>query len=110
MGDISEQARAKAQQLWIAADHEGLTPGTALARYIQQVSDAAKEVSGTLDPASDRVNRKILAPFILSDPVDPLGEALCEIYAGLARVDVMHDAARLRELLTKRGLKIVEAD
>jgi hypothetical protein len=56
-------------------DGDAYPPLTALARYIQQVSDAAKAVDGRLAElgiADASSTRGLLAPFILPDPVDPL--------------------------------------
>ena len=81
----------------------------AFARFIQEVSDAAKVASDQFatHPASAPCigARNALAPFILPGPVDPVKEALAETYGGAAPefVSAFHAA------IAKRGLKIVPA-
>jgi hypothetical protein len=77
MAEISEAALNKAIDLANAADHTvrwtyndlSQSPALdALARYIQQVSDAAKEIV----PFGGQRASELLTPFILPEPVDPL--------------------------------------
>lgn len=71
MTEISEAAKLKAQEVVGGWTADGLLER--VGAYIQQVSDAAKELAdqGTIN-LSEQVVRDELAPFILPDPVDPL--------------------------------------
>lgn len=123
---ISEAAKAKAcdltnamraqrgdRAIWEPRDFgpDGHSPLSAFARFIQEVSDAAKATVplletwvGNSDEAGARA-ADALRPFILPEPVDPVKEALAETYGGAAPefVSAFHVA------LAKRGLKIVPA-
>jgi hypothetical protein len=94
MTEISEAATAKAREL-CQFDH---ADQNRVARFIQQVSDAAKEYDGLTG----------LAPFILPEPVDPALDALIEDLRGCV-ADPERFAADMLRNLAKRGLKIVEA-
>lgn len=95
MTEISEAAKAKAEEL--VASHWGdCPPGmpgidvqlSAFARFIQQVSDAAKSVlviAGDKYCANGDMVSTNLAPFILPDPVDPLLVEAREIAAKVCR-------------------------
>jgi hypothetical protein len=89
VSEISEAAMKKAETLvpYSATSAEV----EAVARFVQAVSDAAKEVFAAHDHYSctctDRGPLKqVLAPFILPDPVDPL-----LIEARKVAADVFHD-------------------
>lgn len=71
----------------------------AFARFIQQVSDAAKAVSAHYGEPTH------MAPFILPEPVDPLAEWFAVDEDILSPQEC---AASLREHLAKLGLKIVK--
>jgi len=116
MSEISEAAKVKACELANVArvGQYGSTAFNwrdmatndpeivAFARYIQDVSDAAKAVlSGLGEPLS--YHEAHLAPFILADPVDPLEQAMRALE--WCNTDML--AADLRTELTARGLKIV---
>ena len=113
MADVSEAAKARAlEMLWREGvpqtkEYVQTTYGfLALARFIQEVSDALKAVNA----ANTGIGIKLpesLAPFILPEPVDPLVEAMRDCGWNS---DAEADAGALREVLAKRGLKIVEAD
>lgn len=100
MTEISEAAKAKAEELM---RHQMGREHNAFARFIQQVSDAAKVVAKEISKSPDgNVNYladERLAPFILPEPVDPLAEA----------ISLSITADDLREELAKRGYKIVKA-
>lgn len=102
MTEPSEAAKAKADELWQRGSDAGWTPGDTIARFIQQVSDAAKRVANT---HGEGEVPDALAPFILPEPVDPLVEWFCTE----ATMTAPECAADLRDFLAKRGLKIVEA-
>ena len=120
MTEVSEAAKARAAELMNAVSQSGVQhwdigsvsdalnrppdvyPSvTAFARFIQDVSDAAKEVV-----ACDGDQFGDLAHFILPEPVDPLAEALRE----LGEEYPEKTAERLSRLLARRNLKIVPAD
>jgi hypothetical protein len=118
VSEISEAAKAKARDLmvearntgyasaWTVGQCEASAPDSfkALARYIQQVSDAANAVLCALgEPKS--YHEAHLAPFILPDPVDPLVEALELSHVHYSSEE---NAAALRAELAKRGLEIRE--
>lgn len=75
MSEISEAAIERSDQLMEAENPHNFRSSAAtfyakaFARYIQEVSDAAKAVCDY--EASDFTDKK-LTPFILPDPVDPL--------------------------------------
>lgn len=76
-------------------------------RLVQQVSDAAKAVVKDNEFCPTECGADIashLTPFMLSEPADPLVEALRASVA-----DPEQFAAKLRDNLAKHGLKIVEA-
>lgn len=101
MTEISEAAKARWVELVHAANCD---PFLAAHRLVQEVSDTAKAaVSLTSEPRMALCDR--LAPFILPEPVDPLVEALRASVA-----DPEQFAAKLRDNLAKRGLKIVKAE
>ena len=107
MSEISEAAKLKACELMLAEPHSL----TAFARYIQQVSDAAKAVRRAQGAHTvSSFIKSLVAPFILPDPVDPLDECIREAIhdCGGSYLGTGYDIA-LRRALAKRGLKIVEA-
>lgn len=75
----------------------------AVATLLQEVSDAAKEVSCNWAIPNGLQER--LAPFILPEPVDPLMDFLEA--QGFKRYE--GDTKVVHKELAKRGLKIVEA-
>lgn len=80
------------------------------ARFIQEVSDAAKKAlraRGISDISFDDLD-ELFSPFILPDPVDPLAEALEEAW-GSHWAEGGKSLAALRKALARRGIKIVEA-
>lgn len=79
-----------------------------LARYIQQVSDAAKRALERTNPCHRISAEHELAPFILPEPVDPL---LAVLRAFVADDEVpQSDADSFRAALAKRGGRIVFGD
>ena len=83
----------------------------ALARHIQQTSDAAKEACrliGFVYNAADQTAHEILQSLILPDEPDPTLTALMQVFC-----DVQHwvgdEDETLRRELAKHGLKIMEA-
>lgn len=90
----------------------------ALARFIQQVSDAAKGVCRTLDLAMPTKlaadeEKKALAPFILPDPVDPLLARMIDVLLTDEANDFGDEPGLMRAIetaLAKANLKIVQAD
>ena len=102
MTEISEAAKAKARDFLLGGT---LSPHDLVARFIQEVSDAAKELDVASVPSLRRVK---IRPFILPEPVDPLETALNE---ALIASEAYHHASpdlvrRVRENLAKRGLEI----
>lgn len=118
MGEPSGQAKVRACELANANTHPGhdfwrserirsdLPMAWAFARFIQDVSDAAKAVDSNLARCYNGPNidsaRDTLAPFILAGPGDPLEEVLARWRF------TERDVENVREELAKRGLSIVE--
>lgn len=75
----------------------------AFARFIREVSDAAR--TATAADTDSRERERLLAPFILPDPVDPLEEAL---EATCILSNPARRAGAIRSELAKHGLKIVK--
>lgn len=122
--EISEAAKLKAVEIMNGGQadvfHVEGWLGLNVARYIQQVSDAAKKATGVLSiigtSRTEQDAKDRLAPFILPDPVDPLKAAMDAAYEGknfyrLEDADKARSAFAdaVREELAKRGLQIVEA-
>lgn len=100
MTEPSEAAMAKMERMQTRID-----AWDEVARFIQQVSDAAKEAVVYLPPRGAGRSWEALQPFILPEP-DPLLGVVEEAIAGTAE----KGAVQLREALAKRGLKIVKDD
>lgn len=118
MTKITDAAKRKACELantswrnrpgcWLLEDVGEDETLHALARFIQETSDVAKVAADRADFEAGRPSgvRDILDPLILPDEPDPLLGVVEEAIAGTAE----KGAAQLREVLAKRGLKIVEA-
>lgn len=120
MTEISEAAKLKACELindGLTRGHiayeaalvrwESWPVGLAFARYIQQVSDAAKACvkSNAVDKAEHW-----LSPFILPDPVDPLAVIIKAAFRDAYGHADQRSLERLTAALARRGLKIVEAE
>lgn len=98
MTEISEAARTRAYEITSSPGGRGLSLVENLARFIQEVSDAAKDANET----------GVLDRFILPEPVDPLVEAIGTALGQMRGIYGKEDLAPLvREALAKRGLKIV---
>lgn len=119
MADVSEAAKAKACELinagitfeqFLVWNVENIDERNSLAlsfaRFIQEVSDAAKAARDNHWDYIPTLNK--LETFILPEPVDPLYEALFAVVE-LGRYDTREQTELLRAELAKRGLKIVEA-
>lgn len=124
MAEISEAAKARAAALfnenngdetWLVTDFgRGYPTFDAFARFIQEVSDAAKEVVplctdwvGNTREIGERCAAK-LAPFILPEPADPLEDALACCGLFIDSSDWTENARLFRSALRDHGLKIVE--
>jgi hypothetical protein len=113
--DVSEAAELKALGLFGAEEAIDPQPTpaqwcNALARYIQDVSDAAKEASSYARGAAYSIPAvsETLAPFILPEPVDPLAEAVASVLAGFENHRHAESYAKaIRLKLATRGFKIV---
>lgn len=103
MTKISEAAKAKARKLCAA---QFVDNDDGVAAFIQQVSDAAKIVTKNCGPITE--SHQAVAPFILSEPTDPLQDVLLDVWRQHWDNGSL-GAEWLREALAKRGLKIVAA-
>ena len=104
MTEISEAAKERRRQL--GTEYPEDSYDTIFARYIQQVSDAAKVADAALQRegfARYEDCRVRLSPFILPDPVDPLEDVFRE---GGFIGEPKAVARCVREELAKRGLEI----
>jgi len=107
MVEVSEAAKARADELlgdWIAVGIS-LDIRNRFARYLQEVSDVAKDIAKHgLKPGM----KSALSDLILPEPVDPLESALREAW-GEHWAEGGKGLSALRAVLAKRSLKIVEA-
>ena len=110
---ISEAARAKYTELtcyrWDTDDADRRIIANRFARFIQDVSDAAKEgVRQLRIPHAQHIDcfaaADRLAPFILPDPVDPAEQLATELFDN----GYKFHAESIRQALAKRGLEIRE--
>lgn len=111
-------------QCWIAADFDegGEVEARAFARYVQQVSDTAREMDRKLrrivPPAGGWAHKEwqeicdLARTLILPEPADPLVEAFAASHGHLATIDHAGCAQWLRAYFAKQGkrIEIVEAD
>jgi hypothetical protein len=110
--EACERATTKDHAVFMVCDFESEESYAfvlhAFARFIQQVSDAAKEAQLNIGVNGNKV-REHLAPFILPEPVDPLAEVLWGMDLTEVKDGAEKTAEVIRRALAKRGLKIVEA-
>ena len=108
MVEVSEAAKAKASELL-----RNIVPGFEpdVCAFIQEVSDAAREVYGHFSiPGQHDVRVGPLTPFILPEPVDLLEEAVSDVWPHVTKPTAAEVTNALRAALSKRGLKIVPTE
>jgi hypothetical protein len=112
---ITEAAKSRVLEL-MRSEPEGVLWSAvaehALARFIMQVSDAAKEIvaaGGYCQTKDGRFFEDVLAPFILPDPVDPHEQAIIEVISRWSEDDGYFATDAIRDAF-KRGIELAHSN